>query len=308
MRDGETVAVGDGAGRRFVSPATPDALAETLLAEPDAVVVAGATDVGLWVTKRLERPGTVVHLGRVAALRRIEDKGDAVELGATVTHAEAAAALGPLYPDLGELWRRFACAQIRNAGTVGGNIANGSPIGDAAPALIAIGAELRLRRGDERRSMPLERFFLAYGKQDRRPGEFVESVLVPKPAAGSRFRAYKVSKRFDQDISAVLGAFSLRVEGGVVRDARFAYGGMAATPKRAEAAEAAAVGRPWDEATAKAAMAALGEDFRPISDARASAAYRMKVARNLVWRCFLETGGAPGAATRLVGRPELARV
>jgi xanthine dehydrogenase small subunit len=188
---------------------------------------------------------------------------------------------------------------------VGGNVANGSPIGDASPSLIAAGATLHLRRGDERRSIPLEDFFVAYGRQDRRPGEFVERISVPLPAPGARYRAYKISKRFDQDISAVLGAFLVRLDGeGRVTEARLAYGGMAATPKRARHAEAALLGRDWDQAAVGAAMAALAEDFQPIDDMRASAAYRLKVARNLLLRLHAET--TTDAETRLVGDRSLA--
>ena len=216
------------------------------------------------------------------------------------------AALAPHYPDLGEMWRRFASVQIRNAGTVGGNIANGSPIGDANPSLIATGATLQLRRGGERRSLPLEDFFVAYGKQDRRAGEFVESITVPKPEPGTRYRAYKISKRFDQDISAVMAAFRLRLNEGKVADVRLAYGGMAATPKRAANAEAAILGQPWTEATVEAAVELLGDDFQPITDMRASAGYRLSVARNLLRRLHLET--TSDAETRLVGDRSLAHV
>ncbi len=305
LADEETLVVGVG-GRRFIAPPTVDALAVTLLAEPDATIVAGCTDVGLWVTKQMRRLDPVVYLGRIEALRRIEETADAVVLGAGVSHSDAMAALAPHYPDLGEMWRRFASVQIRNAGTLGGNIANGSPIGDGNPSLIAADATLQLRRGAERRSLPLEDFFVAYGKQDRRPGEFVESITVPKPAPGTRFRAYKISKRFDQDISAVMAGFRLRVEGGTVSDVRLAYGGMAATPRRAAAAEAAILGRPWTVATVEAAAEALGEDFHPISDMRASAGYRLAVARNLLRRLHLETTGT--VETRLVGDRSLAHV
>ena len=185
------------------------------------------------------------------------------------------AALAALYPDMGELLRRLGGEQVRNVGTIGGNIANGSPIGDSPPALIAIGARLVLRRGAEQRDLALEDFFLDYGKQDRRPSEFIEKIIVPKPAPGLRFRAYKVSKRFDQDISSTLGAFALQLEGGKVKSARIAYGGMAAIPKRARHVEAALAGKPWNEATLEAAMRALEQDFAPIDDWRASAAYRM---------------------------------
>ena len=305
LEDDATLEVGDGS-RRFIAPATVDALAEVLLAEPEATIVAGCTDVGLWITKQMRRPDPIVYIGRVRELQRIEETADAVVIGAGVSHSDAMRALAPYYPDLGEMWRRFASVQIRNAGTVGGNVANGSPIGDANPSLIAAGATLRLRCGAEQRTLPIEDFFLAYGKQDRRPGEFVESITVPKPAAGSRYRAYKISKRFDQDISAVMAAFQLRLEGGTVADVRLAYGGMAATPKRAAAAEAAMLGQPWSEATVEAAVRALGEDFQPITDMRASAAYRLSVARNLLRRLFVETTDT--AETRLVGDRSLAHV
>jgi xanthine dehydrogenase small subunit len=188
---------------------------------------------------------------------------------------------------------------VRNSGTIGGNIANGSPIGDMPPALIAAGATLVLRQGDARRALPLEDFFLDYGKQDRRPGEFVAAVLVPKPAAGRLFKVFKLSKRFDQDISAVCGAFSLAIEDGVVTEARIAFGGMAGTPKRALACEAALIGAPWTEATIETAMTALDTDYTPMSDMRASAAYRALSARNMLRKVFLESQ-TPGAETRVV--------
>jgi xanthine dehydrogenase small subunit len=208
---------------------------------------------------------------------------------------------------MGELLRRLGGEQVRNVGTIGGNIANGSPIGDSPPALIAMGARLVLRRGEEQRELALEDFFLDYGKQDRMPSEFVEKVIVPKPAPDLRFRAYKVSKRFDQDISSVLGAFALQVAGGKVKDARIAYGGMAATPKRARHVEAALQGKPWNEATVEAAIAALEDDFAPIDDWRASAAYRRMAARNLLRRLLIETTDDE-AETRLVGDRSLAHV
>ncbi|HTW29820.1 MAG TPA: xanthine dehydrogenase small subunit, partial [Acetobacteraceae bacterium] len=300
LEDEADIAVRHADGRRFYAPATADALAALLQREPGARIVAGATDVGLWVTKRLMPLDPVVWIGRVRGLDAVVETEDAIEIGATATYADAGAALAAWYPDLGELFRRLGGAQVRATGTIGGNVANGSPIGDSPPALIAAGATLHLRRGDARRAMPLEDFFLAYGCQDRAPDEFVERVTLPKPAPGTRFRAYKVSKRFDQDISAVLGAFSLRVVDGAVAAVRIAYGGMAATPKRARAAEAALLGRRWTERTVAEAQAALAEDFRPISDMRASAGYRMQVARNLLLRLLLETT-QPELATRLAG-------
>jgi xanthine dehydrogenase small subunit len=230
----------------------------------------------------------------VRELAEIRESDDAIEIGAGVTYRDATAALAGAWPDMGEVIRRLGSVQIRNCGTIGGNIANGSPIGDSPPLLIAAGATLVLRRGDERREAPLEDFFLAYGKQDRRPGEFVEKVVVSKPGPGTYFRCYKISKRFDQDISAVCAAFRIDLDGERVASARIAFGGMAATPKRAAAAEAALTGKRLSEETVEAAVEALAADYAPISDMRASADYRMRVARNLLLKCFIEwRQGAP---------------
>ena len=306
LDDGCGVEVGQGE-RMFYAPAGVDDFARILLEYPEATVMAGATDVGLWVTKQMRRLDPVVWTGRVRALQTVAETADGIEIGAAATYAEATAAIARLYPDFGEMVRRLGSVQIRNAGTIGGNIANGSPIGDASPALIAAGAVLHLRRGAARRSMPLEQFFIAYGKQDRAEGEFVERIFVPKPAAGTQYRVYKISKRFDQDISAVLGAFLLRLEGSKIAAARIAFGGMAATPKRALQTEAALTGRDWDEAAIRAAQDALARDFSPIGDMRASAAYRMQVARNLIRRLHVETT-APAVETRLADAGRLAHV
>ncbi|WP_186419016.1 xanthine dehydrogenase small subunit [Bosea sp. CS1GBMeth4] len=300
LADEETIAIGNGE-RHFYAPATVEALAELVSAQPQATLVAGATDVGLWVTKGMRRLDSVISLGRIDALREISDEGDHLRLGAMANQIAVRAALAGISPQLDEMMRRFGGEQVRNAGTIGGNIANGSPIGDLPPALIALGATLVLRKGNERRELPLEAFFLDYRKQDRRPGEFVEAVLVPKLQAGALYHISKISKRFDEDISAVCGAFHLRLdETGRVSDARLAYGGMAGIPKRAKAAEAALLGRSWDNAAAAAACAALAEDFTPLTDMRASAAYRLKVAGNLLRRFLIETT-APRTATRVAG-------
>ena len=284
----------------WFSPRSAGELAELYAAHSDAILVAGATDVGLWVTKQHRHLATLIDVSRVAELAAIEKAGETVTFGATASLRAATAALAGLHADLGEMMRRFASIPIRNAGTVGGNVANGSPIGDLPPALIALGATLTLRRGEDRRTLPLEDYFIAYGKQDRAPGEFVESLSVEKPAADDVFSCTKISKRFDQDISAVLAAIRLRIKAGQVADARIAFGGMAATPKRARQAEAALIGQSWTEANVEAACAALDEDFTPIDDMRASAAYRMKVAQNCLRRFWHEHGAADGEATRVL--------
>jgi xanthine dehydrogenase small subunit len=269
-------------------PPTADALADLLLAHPETRIVAGATDVGLWVTKQLRDLGPTVFIGDIEDLRQIEESGDALTLGAAVRYSEAREALARLHPDLGELVRRIGGVQVRNAGTIGGNIANGSPIGDMPPALIALGAELTLRRGGDRRTLPLEAFFLSYGKQDRAPGEFVESVRIPRPASDALIRVVKLSKRFDSDISGVCGAFALRIEDGTVTGARVAFGGMAGIPARAPGCEAALAGQRWSEATVEAAATALENDYQPLDDLRGSADYRRAVAANLLRRLWAE--------------------
>jgi xanthine dehydrogenase small subunit len=288
--------------RFFAAPSTIAALAALYLKHPDAVLVGGATDVGLWITKQLRDVQKIIWLGRVKGLDAIEDESGAVTFGAGVTHAAALPHLAAIDPDLGEMMRRFASHQVRNVGTIGGNIANGSPIGDTPPALIALGAALTLQRGEATRTVPLEDFFIAYGKQRREAGEFVRSVRVPTLGPDERFRCYKISKRFDQDISAVMGAFKLRFADGHIAEARIAFGGMAGTPKRAPAAETALRGAAIaDPAAADAACAALRKDFAPIDDLRASARYRMQVAEGLLRKALVEIGGAPSRSTRVVG-------
>jgi len=287
MQDAPT----DSAPEGVAAPESADALAKWYLANPDATLVAGATDVGLWVTKQFRDLPKLAFLNRCADLRGIEVGAEEIRIGAMTPMTEVGAALAGIHPSYAELIRRYGSVQVRNAATIGGNIANGSPIGDNPPALIALGATLHLRRGDARRAMPVEAFFLDYGRQDRQPGEFVEAVTLPRNAPA--LRCYKISKRFDQDISAVCGAFNITVNVGKVKAARIAFGGMAGTPKRAAAAEAALLGRDWTSATVAAACAAMTDDFTPLSDMRASAGYRMEVAQGLLQRYFADLAGAP---------------
>jgi len=288
LADDECVELEHG-GCRFVAPATVGRLAEILLENPDATILAGGTDIGLWVTKQHRRLPVVVSILRIRELQNVRLQDGVFEFGAAVSLNSAATWLASRVPPMGVLMRRFASAQIRNSGTVCGNIANGSPIGDLPPALIALAAEVVLRRGAERRVLPLQDYFLDYRKQDRAPGEFIESARFPLPSPLAHFRVHKVSKRPDEDISAVCAAHYIRIEQGMVAEARLAYGGMAAIPTRAAAAEQALIGREWDEHAVARAQAALEADFTPISDMRATAEYRMTVARNLLRRTFLET-------------------
>ena len=279
--------VQDGACR----PQTIAELAKWYAERPDATLIAGATDVGLWVTKQLRDLHPVAFLGGIKDLKQITAQGATLRVGAGATINALMAAVAPTLPSFAEMLRRYASDQIRNAATIGGNIANGSPIGDGPPALIALGATLHLRKGDTRRDILLEDFFIEYRKQDRLSGEFVEAVTFPTDAPN--LRCYKLSKRFDQDISAVCGCFNITVEGGSITKARVAFGGMAGTPKRATACEAALIGQPWTLQTAQAAKAAMQSDFQPMSDMRASAAYRMQTAGNMMIRYFHDLSGTP---------------
>ena len=270
------------AGSDHFHPRSADELAAWYLDNPEATLVAGATDVGLWVTKQFRPLGRLAFLAGCDDLKGVEVGDDVISIGAMTDIETLRHAIAPHHASFAELLRRYGSVQVRNAATLGGNIANGSPIGDSPPALIALGATLHLRRGDARRSLPLEDFFLDYGVQDRAPGEFVEKVTLPRQP--DRLVCHKLSKRFDQDISAVCGAFDIAVEDGRIDRARIAFGGMAGTPRRAPATEAALQGRPFDAETFVDAAEALAEDFAPLSDMRASADYRMRAAQGMLRR------------------------
>ena len=274
---------------RYSAPSTLEALADAYLQRPSATLLAGGTDVGLWVTKQLRDLPDVIYLGGVQALNRIDEDNGQLRFGAAVSLERACSRIVACYPSLKTFFRRFASLPVRNAGTLVGNIANGSPIGDSMPALIALGASVRLRRGTETRDIPLEELYLDYMKKSLAEGEFVESVSIPAQQA-ARIAAYKLSKRFDQDISAVCAAFALTLDGNnQVSDIRIAYGGMAAIPKRATKTENILRGQPWNEATLQQAKQALAEDFQPLTDMRASDFYRARTAANLLRRFFLQT-------------------
>jgi xanthine dehydrogenase small subunit len=278
-------------GAAFHAPRSLEALAALREARPAATLLAGSTDIGLWVTKQFRPLPELIYLGDVDELKAINDDGSTLRIGAGASLEAAWRALARLYPALTDVWLRFASPPIRHAGTMGGNVANGSPIGDAPPILMALDARVLLRKGAQQRRLPLTALYLDYMKNAIGPGEFLEAIEVPHPAAGSApaVRGYKISKRFDCDISAVCAGFWLEREGDTVTAVRLAFGGMAATVKRATAAEAALVGKPWTQASVDAAKAALAAEFTPLSDMRASAAYRTQVVQNLVQRFWLET-------------------
>jgi xanthine dehydrogenase small subunit len=279
----------------FAAPATAEGLAALCAKYPNARIVSGATDVGLWITKQLRPLKQIIWTGYAKGFADIIDGADKITIGGGATYAEALAILGKHFPDMGEVMTRIGSAQVRASGTIGGNIANGSPIGDMPPMLIALNATLHLRHGDEMRTMPLEDFFIAYGKQNRKPGELVWAIDVPKLAANQIFKAYKISKRFDQDISAVMSAFLFTLNGQRIETARIAFGGMAATPKRASHSEQALTGKTLTEV-----LSVSLNDYAPIDDMRASAAYRLETASALLRKALLEAGGLAQSATRVL--------
>ncbi|WP_418121971.1 xanthine dehydrogenase small subunit [Variovorax sp. 160MFSha2.1] len=278
----------------FHAPKTLAQLAALREQKPRAQLLAGSTDVGLWVNKQFRDLGDIIYLGDVAELKTIEDRkdnGGELYIGAGASLESAFAALVDRVPSLAEVWLRFASPPIRHAGTMGGNVANGSPIGDSPPVLMSLDAQIELRRGDVVRRMPLPEFYLDYMKNQLQPGEFVQGLAVPHAAMRRQVRAYKISKRFDCDISALCAGFAIELEAGsdTVKAVRLAFGGMAAVVKRAANAEAALVGKPWTQASVATAKLALAQDFKPLSDMRASADYRLLVAQNLIQRLWLET-------------------
>ena len=307
LADNEDVYLGDDESF-FAAPSSIDELASLYEKHPDATIVAGATDVGLWITKQLREIKKVIHVGKAAGFDKIEDTGHELVIGAGATYAQAEPYLRKIDPDLGELLRRLGSKQVRASGTIGGNIANGSPIGDMPPALIALDARIELRKGRQVRSMGIEEFYIDYGKQSREPGELVTKIIIPRPLPHHVFRCFKVTKRFDQDISSVMGAFRFAVTGeGMISEARLAYGGMAGIPKRATRAEEALAGQQLRDSQAWArAFAALREDFTPLDDHRASARYRVETAHSLLGKALIEAAGTVTSRTRVVGHRERA--
>ncbi len=276
-------------GQHFFAPNSLAELLQLRATRAKATVLAGSTDVGLWVNKQFRDLGDIIFIGEVAELKTIQTNATMLTIGAAVSLSDTYEALREIYPGMNEMWERFASQPIRNAGTLGGNVANGSPIGDSMPALIVLGASVTLASVAGTRHLALEDLYIAYMKNAIAPNEVLTAIEIPLPKSGRQFRTYKVSKRFDSDISAVCAAFSFLLYDGRISDARVAFGGMAATPKRAALTEAALNGEQWNEATAQAAMAAIAIDYAPISDMRASSEYRLSTAQSLLYRFYLET-------------------
>ena len=289
-------------GRRFFAPADICSLGRIYEQYPEATILAGGTDVGLWVTKQFREIDTIIYTGRVAEMLGVEKVDSHLDIGGAVPLSEALPAIVEAYPGLDEVSRRFASPPIRNAGTLGGNIANGSPIGDSMPALMVLGAVLVLRKGEDEREIALDTFYHDYQVNDLQPGEFVARIRIPLSSKDIVVGSHKWSKRLDQDISAVCTAYRLELDGNEVRDFRMACGGLAATIKRATRCESAVVGQPWSAATIEVACDALSEDFQPISDMRATASMRLVAVQNLLRRFHLETTGVAPQTVYNYGR------
>ncbi len=276
----------------FASPSTQSALATLYHEHQDATLVAGATDVGLWITKQLRPLPKVIYLGAVKSLKSIAIEVADLVMGAGVTYAQALSHLDALHPDIGQVVRRIGSKQVRAVGTIGGNIANGSPIGDMPPMLIALSSQIQLRSVEGKRSLALEDFYIEYGKQDLKPNEYLAQIRIPLLQANQQFRAYKISKRFDQDISAIMAGFCFTIENNAIMNARCAFGGMAGTPMLAHKTQAALTGLSIkDEAGWQVASEFLAQDFIPMSDMRASAQYRLNIAKALLLKARAEIAG-----------------
>ncbi len=270
----------------FFLPQTIKELEKWCSKNPEGIIVGGATDIGLWVTKKLIDLKQICFIGQIAEMKQIKASKQSLNIGACTTIEDLRTYLKNSHPEFAELLRRYGSTQVRNAATIGGNIANGSPIGDSSPALIALGATISLNYSGKYRTIPIEKFFIKYGVQDKRKGEFIESINMPRNEGS--FKCYKISKRFDQDISAICGCFNISVEKGVIVNARIAFGGMAEIPKRALEVETFLIGSPWNEKTISEACSKFENDFNPISDMRASSQYRNLIAKNLLKKYFVE--------------------
>jgi xanthine dehydrogenase small subunit len=252
-------------------------------AHPEALLLAGATDLGLLASRARTPPKLAIHVAHVPELTAIVDGKEEITIGAAVPYARAMPPLIAAFPTLRLYLARLGSRQIRTLGTIGGNIGTASPIGDMPPVLLALGTRLRLVSARGARELPLEEFFLDYRKTALAPDEVIQSLTIPRLGPGEVFFCDKVSKRRDQDISTVAAAYWLRLEGGKTKDVRVAFGGMAAIPKRATHVEATML----KDGTIAPAASELPKDFQPIDDWRGTGTYRLQVAANLLRRLAL---------------------
>jgi len=293
----------DADDRSYFIPTSLEALFKVQQNNPDAKLVAGATDLALEVTQQLKPINKLIHLKSIPQLNSVEQTSTSITIGAAVSVEQCLSLITPIIPGAEQMLLRFGSAQIRGQATIGGNIGNASPIGDLPPLLLALDAQLQWQGPQGERSMPISEFYISYKKTALLPQEIITAVSFDKPpinspAANTQFAVYKISKRMDDDISAVCVAINLQTEANKIIDLKLALGGMAAIPKRATQAELLAKGKPWNEQTINGIQAALEDEFAPLSDARASAEYRTTVTNNLIMRFFLE-GSTPASQTQV---------
>jgi len=275
-------------GQQAYSPVSLSQLSQLMLEYPTARILAGGTDMVLEITQMMKQLGTIIYVGQVEELQCYQDLSERIIIGSALPYTQFTPQIAPYFPEFSAMIERIGSLQVRNQGTLGGNVGNASPIGDTPPVLIALDATLNLRLGEAVRNIAIEEYFVDYKVTSQAPSEFIQSIELPKLVANQHLKVYKISKRFDDDISAVLAAFNLTIEDGTVTAARIAFGGMAGIPARALACEAALIAQPWTQATIEQAMVALDSDFSPMSDVRASKEYRMTVAKNLLQKAFIE--------------------
>ncbi len=276
---------------QFYIPDSLNELLELRATHPDAVLLAGGTDLSLNVAHAKERWEKAVLTRHVEELCVVEENDNHLVVGGAASWNEVLPYLHKYWPSFATLVRRFGSTQIRSMGTMAGNLGNASPIGDGAPALLALGAKLTLANSKGERKIELADFFLDYRKSALKVDEIIRSIHIPLPTKNQQFRVYKISKRYDQDISTVCGAFMLEVESNKITTAKIAYGGMAATSKRCEPAETILIGNELNDKTLISAKLAVTKFFQPMSDMRGTASYRAKVAANLLDRFALELAG-----------------
>lgn len=281
-------------------PASRQEMAKLLAQYPEARLVAGSTDLALEITQMQKQMANLVSTTRIPELNVLQIRNNALHIGAAVTYSRLEPILLKHFPELKELLHRLGSLPIRNQGTMGGNIANASPIGDTPPALLALQAKITLDNGSETRKLPLADFFLDYKKTVLQPGEWLQDIIIPLPTKNSIRRAYKISKRIEDDISAVCAVFNLELEGGKVKSLKTGFGGVAGVPASCNALEDAVIGQPWDIKTMQTGKRVLANAFSPLSDVRSSEEYRNKMLENLWQRFWLESSEHLNCALRLL--------
>jgi len=289
LNDGARVELSGKNGITYI-PASVFDLADILQDNPKATIIAGSSDVGLWVNVNFTDISPMIYIGNLAALKKTKISKTGLTIGAGLSYAQSQKIIAKHFPTLANFWKNIGGAQIRNMGTIGGNIANGSPIADMAPPLIALGAKLTLIKRKERRKLSVEDFYISYGKKDLQQGEFIKEIFIPFIKTSEIFAVYKVSKRQYEDISTVSAAFNITVKNNKISKAKLVYGGMAAIPSRAKSVEKELLKKPFSEDNFAKAALSIPADFTPINDVRATAQYRILLAQNLLKRFYCEQG------------------